>query len=659
MKPIYDPSEDPMFSDPFLDRDERQERRDPAGHALPFRMIHGGFRGTNVKFSFCFPEEKAYQGRFFQHLSPFPGPDEEMSSFSAAGEADFIAFSIAHGACFVSCNMGSTAVFGGADDPAIFYRSNAAAAMQCRIVAQKIYGAHRMLGYVFGGSGGGYKTMSCIENTNQYDGAVPFVIGSPMSLPSCLTVGAFGARRLRHCWKKILDNVEPGGSGDPYAGLDPEERDALRELIRMGFPPRMVRTFASPAADGSLPVLTPGVKAMDPGYFEDFWTKPGYEGFERTDGVWEDLTDLTVRVISVGIGGTGVRDGIDDRNGTDTAWQKMLTDGSAGYIELTDVPAGDYLVGIDIMILSGDAAGKTLRLGSVEGHRVIPGMTYGADAATDVLSLLRPGDEVRLTNRDYIAIQHYHRHQVPEDPSFHAWDQYRDGRYAQRPVIAYDFTRGGCGSVQDGQIQGKVIVMNSLMDADFPWQADWYFRKVHEVNGGKADDLIRIWYNDNCPHGDVSETGDPLHYTSYLGMLQQALLDVSAWVEKGVAPAPSTGYRIADQQVILPGNAEERQGTQPVAHLTANGGECARIRAGETVMLTAETDLTPSMGTVTNIGWSFEGEPSFTAGTTSAAYAYHHPGVYFPTVEITTARNPKDPFCRLRNLAGARVIVES
>ena len=658
MKTIYDPACDPQFSKPYLDVDEERERKDPLGRPLAYRFMHGGFAGTTVKFSFCFPKKDQYQGRFYQHLSPFPGPDEELAPLAATGEADFIAFSVFHGACFVSCNMGSTAIFGGAEDPTIFYRSNAAAAMQCRKTAHELFGPHLMYGYVFGGSGGGYKTMSCIENTNQYDGAVPFVIGSPMSLPSCLTVSAFGARRLRHCWQKILDNVEPGGSGDPYQGLRESEQDALRELIRMGFPPRMILSYVHPSADGSLPVLTPGVKAMDPGYFEDFWTKPGYEGYEKTDGVWDDLTDMIAQVVSVGIGKGEARDGIDGRNGTDTAWQKMMTDGSASFIELTNVPVSDYLVGIDILILSGDAAGKLLRLGGVAGSKVIPGMTFGADSAEQVLSLMRPGDEVRLTNRDYIAIQHYHRHQVPEDRSFHAWDQYRNGRYAQRQVIAYQFTTGGCGSVQDGQVQGKVIVMNSLMDADFPWQADWYFRKVHEVNGKKADDLIRVWYNDNCPHGDVSETDDQTHFTSYLGMLQQALLDVSAWVEKGVAPAPSTGYTIQDQQVILEEKAERRQGTQPIVHLTVNGGKCARIKAGETVMLTAENDFTPFTGTVTGHAWSFEGERTFTAGEAVMQHCYSTPGVYFPTVQVTTARDPDDPFCRLRNLDRARVIVE-
>ncbi len=661
MKKIYTPATDPELQSPVIDLDEMRTRPDANGNNVPYRFIHGYFEGTSVKFGFSFPEKDRYEGRFFQHLSPFPGPDEEIASQVKSGEGDAIAFALTHGAAFVETNMGSRMIFGGNPDPTIIYRSSAASAAFCRKVAQDIYGEHRMYGYCFGGSGGGYKTMSCLENTNQFDGAVPFVIGSPMSLPNCLTVCANGARQLRHCWPRILDAVEVGGSGKPYDGLTDDEKKAYRELVHIGFPPRMLITFATPMADGSLPVLTPGVKGMDGTYFEDFWTKPGYEGYEQTDGTHRDRTKLTAKVVSVGIGAAATREGIDDRNGTDTAWQKMLTDGSSSYIELTDVPTSDYLVGIDMIFLTGKAAGKKLRLGAVEGKKAVLGVCYGTDDPADVLRLLKPGDEVFLDNSDYIAIQLYHRHQVPEDRSFHAWDQYRDEKGepigAQRPVIAYDFTAGGCGSVQDGHVQGKVIIMNSLMDGDFPWQADWYYQKVREVNGDA--DIARVYYNDNCPHGDVTDMmGDYLHYTPYLGMLCQALLDVSAWVEKGIAPPLKSGYRLVDNQVVLAETAEERQGLQPVVTLTANGADCVTIQAGETVDFTAHIGLTEKMGQVELVGWSFEGEQTYAPGEVTAAHRYNTPGVYFPTVHVTANRNPGDPYTKLRNLARMRVIVK-
>ncbi|MCD8068532.1 MAG: hypothetical protein LUE87_06555, partial [Lachnospiraceae bacterium] len=418
---------------------------------------------------------------------------------------------LSHGACYVESNMGSSQIFGTETDPTIFYRSNAATAEYCRTLARELYGTKRAVGIVFGGSGGGYKTMSCIENTNAYDGAVPYVIGSPMSLPNCLAIGALSKRMLRDCWPRVVDACEPGGSGDIYAGLNEEERAALREMVLMGVPPRVIAGFDTDD-DGSLPVLTPGVHAMDPDYFTDFWTVPGYEGTIEGGSAQRDRICIHTRVVTAGFldgnssqeahaadgaeeeisdgetdgrsgmnnhsgddrngtndhngtddrsgtndhNGTDDCSGTDDRNGTDDAWQKMMTDIRGIYIQTEDlrIAPDAYLKGVDIIFETGAAAGKKLRLDRIEGDKIIPGVSYGMDDFQDVFSRVKPGDQISLDNSDYIAIQYYHRHQVPEDLSFHAWDQYRDSNGKplcpqQKQVIAYGFTAGGCGSVQD------------------------------------------------------------------------------------------------------------------------------------------------------------------------------------------------------------------
>ena len=62
--------------------------------------------------------------------------------------------------------------------------------------------------------------------------------------------------------------------------------------------------------------------------------------------------------------------------------------------------------------------------------------------------------------------------------------------------------------------------------------------------GSGFDGNFRVWFTDHALHGDVERQFDPTHTVSYLGVLQQALRDLSAWVEKGVAPRParSTGW---------------------------------------------------------------------------------------------------------------------
>lgn len=267
---MYDPKEDERFLNPYIDTDEMRER-ETADKTIPYRYMHGGFAGTSVKFSFFFPEKEAYEGRFWQYLSPFPGPDEELASIGRTGVNDRIAFSLIHGGYFVETNMGSSSMFGEKKDDTLVWKSSAAAAEFSREKAIELYGGGRPYGYVYGGSGGGYKTMACIENTRVWDGALPYVIGSPASLPNTITMHAQGQRTLRGAFDKIVDALDAGGSGNPYEGLDEDERFFLKELTRMGFPPIAWYLEAwGEIDDGSLPVLAPGGEAERPGLFSGF-----------------------------------------------------------------------------------------------------------------------------------------------------------------------------------------------------------------------------------------------------------------------------------------------------------------------------------------------------------------------------------------------------
>ncbi|RYH13537.1 MAG: hypothetical protein EON57_01785, partial [Alphaproteobacteria bacterium] len=52
---------DPMFAEPYIDLDEW--RNVPVRH----RYVHGGFKGTETRFSFYLPPTDQYQGRFGLH----------------------------------------------------------------------------------------------------------------------------------------------------------------------------------------------------------------------------------------------------------------------------------------------------------------------------------------------------------------------------------------------------------------------------------------------------------------------------------------------------------------------------------------------------------------------------------------------------------------
>src|SRR5207248_9133326 len=133
---------------------------------------------------------------------------------------------------------------------------------------------------------GSYQTISAAENTTGvWDGAVPFINGVPTSIPNNFFVRAFARFVLQGKAQQIADAVAPGGSGDPFAGLDDTERAVLLEVTKMGVPLRAWEDYryvlGLDAPDGLLG-FGPTVLAIDPTYVNDFWNTPGYLGTEQS-----------------------------------------------------------------------------------------------------------------------------------------------------------------------------------------------------------------------------------------------------------------------------------------------------------------------------------------------------------------------------------------
>lgn len=696
-KMIYHALDDPDYKDFYIDAEENRERNLSDGRKLAYRYVHGGFRQKGVKFVFCIPMKENFRGRFFQYLSPFPGPDEELASLDNTGEDDKIAFAVSNGAYFVESNMGSKYQFGPVPDATNVWKSSAAVAEYSRKYVMELYGCGRPYGYVFGGSGGGYKTMACIENTGAWDGAVPYVIGSPVSLPNTIVMHVQAQRRLRGAFQKIIEAIDAGGSGDMYEGLNADQKAMLKEITQMGFPP--LAWFAEAFGienDGSLSVLLPGIKMADPGYFKDFWEVEGYLGADPHSQEAKDRLRYTgiVKKVNQAEDADGIR---KRHNNADDAWQKQLVDANGAWIELEEIPRGQnlYLKGVSLTVLSGEAKGAQFAMERMipaktgKGGYLVVGATVGMTDLQKVLGRIRPGDELLMDNSDYIAIQSIYRHQVPQDLSFHAWDQFRDENgqptLPQREkVLGYGYS--GTGTVQDGDIQGKVIVIQALMDeSTCPWCADWYRNKVIEAKGSEKD--FRLYYMERCCHGDVSWIECTM-MTNYLGALHQALLDLSDWVERGVEPLPTSSYVYDNGQIVIPGTAEERRGLQPVIHFTANGSDAATVRLGEPVKLQVKATVPKGAGRITSVAMAFdekrhyeEGEKiempmpdAFTCpvefaefcedGLNGAVaeklYRYDQPGVHYATVRVKSNRNGdrSTDFAQIRNIARVKVIVE-
>ena len=670
------PAADPLYAEPYIDIDEW--RASPVRH----RYVHGGFKGTDARFSFYFPPKAQYQGHFFQHITPVPD-SENIAQQMPKGPFNKIGFSIASGAYFVETNGGGHLELGKVAsskmDPTMAYRANAAAAQFSRTVAIRMYGGKRPYGYAYGGSGGAYRTISAMENTHGvWDGAVPYVPGSTMAIPNVFSARIRAMRILGGKFPQILDAVEPGGSGDPDAGLTPLQAEVLREVTRMGFPPKAWFGYQTMGIHG-LAALYPAIQMVDRSYFTDFWTKPGYLGFDHPEQFATARIQARSTISQLVTAAEAARLGINtsatnnaNRGGVDTAFRAPAGKDGERVVAIKvagTLPKVDFLGG-DLIVHAGANAGKTLPLARIVDDTVVLGV-----ADPDMVTKLAVGDEVQVDNSNFLALETYHWHQVP-GPDFKVWDQFRgaDGKplYPQRAMLLGPvFVKASMGVEESGHFDGKMILAASLWDSEaFPWQADWYRQRIEHNFGNKADQHVRLWYTDHALHGDEPENPDPTRVVSYQGVLQQALRDLSAWVEKGIVPPQSTSYKIEDGQITLPTSADARKGIQPVVSLLVKGGKRVEVTAGQSVTLSGAITAPPGAGKVIAADWDFDNTGTFAASsriaaparrvTVSITHRFDKPGTYFATLRGIAQRNGdrNTPYARIQNLDEVRVVVK-
>ena len=468
------------------------------------------------------------------------------------------------------------------------YRHTAAVAKFARTVAADYYGTdEHIYGYLYGGSGGSYQTIGAAENTTGvWDGYVPYIVGTPMSNPYTFLIRAFARLLLADKAEQIKEAVSPGGSGDPYAGLDEAESVMLRELVSFGVPlgawqnPRYV-LMQDPEFFGAGVVDTGLIRALDPTYVEDFWNAPGYLGTE-------------------------------------------------------DSPLGDAVRA----------------------------------------ALAEAGDTV--DNRWDIAARAYYRHQLPPvEAGYVGFEQFRaaDGTplYPQRRMVLGPLITGGVsgGTPHDGDFDGKMILVDNRVDSDaLPYHADWYADRVEASLGAAAfRDSFRIYLNDNADHQEAPVSGVRATYlVTFWGMVEQALLDLSAWVEDGVRPPDSTRYDVVDAQLIVPDNANARRGVQPTVDLTVHGSDTVTIEAGETVRFHAKARVPARAGEVVATAWDFEGDGTYVENgvarpkqtlNVKGSHRFDQPGVYDVALRVTAQRDGVDtPYAKVQNLDRVRVVVE-
>jgi hypothetical protein len=633
-------SVDVLFSDPFV---EVNELRDGP---VPHRYVHGGFRGTDARFSFYFPPAERYQGRFHHNTYPL-ATSSDVGPFPIAFDVATgdIGFTLASGGYYVQTNNGSAFSRSAADPSIAAYRVNAAAAKYSRVLAAELYGAHRPFGYLYGGSGGAYQTIGGAEHTRGvWDGFMPYVLGCNSAVPSFWTARMHALRvlRRRDRFPSVMDALNPGGSGDIYAGLDAEERAALREATLMGFPPRGWYAHETQGS-GYFADIQGAIPPFDPTYVEDFWSKPGYLGADPGASIHEERFQFDTSVARV-------------------------QDGPVRRFELAEVPDRPF-VDAHLAPLSGAGAGRSAPIAHVDGRTV----TLAGASDPAIAAAIQAGDRVRIDNSWPLALQTYQRHQVP-GPEEYAWNQFRDAAgqplYPQREkLIGQVFALSSVGSLLGGGIHGKMLLVQSLMDIDaVPWCADWYRTLVKQQTGAAFDDSFALWFIDHTQHDNPQTAIARAHTASLGGALQRGLHDLARWVEQGIKPS-QTAYRVEDSQVEVPAAAAARGGVQPVVELKANGAVRAEVAVGAPVTFTAVVDIPPGEGLVVAADWDFEGlgtfsEPARIANpqarvTLSVTHAYAKPGTYFPALRASAHRDgdTTTPYALVQNLGRARVVV--
>ena len=619
---------------------ETQATLPPGAGSSPTTVRHG------VKW--LFPARQFWQNRFFDAVYPLP------MSQSFTGDPTF---EFTHGGYLVNVIPGS---------PNVGYRVDAAASKLAKAYANKLYGnTARIYGYVYGISGGSIQTMGAVESTTGvWDGAMPTSLATDgLSMHSFMWDSLF-MMAVPPAQRALIAEAEKAGSTkNIYDGLNAEQRAILDEFLNAGFAPRAMQdtgTFYLP-----LPFYTAGsLGAIDPTYEDDFWSKPGYEGTNPPSFLSAAKVDGFATITAVNGDGQSAPVSISFDPETVPKMGSMGSDGLQFYVYAVDEKT--RTVGSSGGSLAGDLKGATLTLKGPNDPAMLRALTVGG--------------KIRINNRFLLALCFYPRHDIVTNGN-PAYKQYlnSDGtpKYPQRSVPGWKLnslsTQGG--TLESGKIKFKTIIMENLLDnRSFPYTASFYHSQIVKAIGpARADDIVRIYYNDNADHADLFEIkGEDNGFTvGFGGIWLQALIDLTNWAEKGVPPLPSTQYSVDEHnQVSLPPNPVERGGIQPVVTLMVNGKDHASVGVNQEVTLTGKIEAPPKTGRVVQYDWYLGGSPvTYETPTVIPAprslvkitrvVTFPKPGVYEVTLRATAQRNGVSEFwTNMQNLARVQVVVK-
>ncbi len=347
-----------------------------------------------------------------------------------------------------------------------------------------MYGEHRPYGYAYGGSGGGVphhrrrrRTPTASGTASSRTSPAARWRSRTCSPSACTPSGSCATASPRSSTPS-----KPAATRHPL-DLTDEERDALAEVTRMGFPPRSwfgCRTMGMHA----FPVLYPGVHGRR--------SRPT----SRTSGPSPAISARDAG----GVRAPRPRSAAPRPSpSSSTEAPPSATTSSAGGVDesflhtASTAPRSSRRVrlaerreggcsGRELLVRSGRGRGHAssgcsgvdgdvavLEPGPGRAPRGARGPATRSSSTTAASSPPRPTTATRCPDAEYAV-----------------WDQFRDADGSPllpaAPAAARAAVRAAAaGTVQTGRISGKMIVVASLLDREaFPWQADWYRARVAE-----------------------------------------------------------------------------------------------------------------------------------------------------------------------------------
>lgn len=664
------------FGAPFVDIDEWRDT--PARH----RYVHGGFAGTKTLFSFYFPEPQVYQGRFLHLLEGGAGGNENTAALPFGFHS--IEFAFANGAYLIESNQGHSGMdYHGYDRETLAFRASAESALYAKTLAADIYGKAPEFGYVYGVSGGGGRAILCMEYApDVWQGAVPAAICYPGQFYG-LTLHA--TTLLADQLPAVIDACEVGGSGNPWASLRVEQREALAALYRAGWGRGAEFLLAMPFEARGIFASHVGIlREFDPDYWSDFWGRTGYVGHDLPEMLQRYRVQMRASVREVVTAGelralvmTGKVRALSALAAMTLPAETVM----ALRLETGGPADSQRLHGCALNFDSGALAGQSLYCASVEDDLVFGG---AAGALGDRLFTgVAVGDELTLDNRDLLAYGFYYRTQADLEReqlgSHHVeWQQLTvDDRSIYEPRRLEDWEHVDVVLPYKYTFKGKMIVLQHCLDAaNWPSHAASYAEICAQTMGPRAaSDQLAINFIEHAAHipnyfyPATTLPAPASRLIDYEACLHQAIRDVIAWVEHDINPTQSA-YRRTPSNAIELASGVARGGLQPVVSLRVNGAVRADISADDAVEFTVIAEMPTGTGFITRVEFDPEGRGEWRAWdapvpsnamrvSLSCSQCYAIPGTWFPSVRVTAHRDgdANAKFCQITNLGRARVVV--